>query len=159
MACQMGALPTTAACIGTMSRVCSTKFLGIAWISPGLNLRPPGEIRSLFPRSLYFHYGVSSTASLQIPGFIWFSPDALAQSKAVVIRSLIFRAHQWSSKPRYRRNDVNAIWRSEEHKSELQSLMRISYAVFCLQKKNNDRLSSGDAQATIKIRRETVRTT
>src|SRR3546814_7304788 len=26
--------------------------------------------------------------------------------------------------------------RSEEHKSELQSLMRISYAVFCLQKKN-----------------------
>src|SRR3546814_4398410 len=26
--------------------------------------------------------------------------------------------------------------RSEEHTSELQSLMRISYAVFCLQKKN-----------------------
>src|SRR3546814_10296603 len=28
--------------------------------------------------------------------------------------------------------------RSEEHTSELQSLMRISYAVFCLKKKNND---------------------
>src|SRR3546814_6787318 len=27
-------------------------------------------------------------------------------------------------------------WRSEEHTSELQSLMRISYAVFCLNKKN-----------------------
>src|SRR3546814_9528973 len=27
--------------------------------------------------------------------------------------------------------------RSEEHTSELQSLMRISYAVFCLQKKKN----------------------
>src|SRR3546814_10892488 len=27
--------------------------------------------------------------------------------------------------------------RSEEHTSELQSLMRISYAVFCLDKKNN----------------------
>src|SRR3546814_4410820 len=27
--------------------------------------------------------------------------------------------------------------RSEEHTSELQSLMRISYAVFCLNKKNN----------------------
>src|SRR3546814_2154742 len=27
--------------------------------------------------------------------------------------------------------------RSEEHKSELQSLMRISYAVFCLKKKKN----------------------
>src|SRR3546814_10806533 len=29
----------------------------------------------------------------------------------------------------------NADLRSEEHKSELQSLMRISYAVFCLKKK------------------------
>src|SRR3546814_8997181 len=29
------------------------------------------------------------------------------------------------------RMDV-ALWRSEEHTSELQSLMRISYAVFCL---------------------------
>src|SRR3546814_8244172 len=30
---------------------------------------------------------------------------------------------------------VRAIVRSEEHTSELQSLMRISYAVFCLKKK------------------------
>src|SRR3546814_2431610 len=30
--------------------------------------------------------------------------------------------------------------RSEEHTSELQSLMRISYAVFCLKKKNNKQL-------------------
>src|SRR3546814_13487853 len=29
----------------------------------------------------------------------------------------------------------HAGWRSEEHTSELQSLMRISYAVFCLKKK------------------------
>src|SRR3546814_1932205 len=28
--------------------------------------------------------------------------------------------------------------RSEEHTSELQSLMRISYAVFCMKKKKND---------------------
>src|SRR3546814_8475809 len=28
-------------------------------------------------------------------------------------------------------------WRSEEHTSELQSLMRISYAIFCLKKKKN----------------------
>src|SRR3546814_8648520 len=33
--------------------------------------------------------------------------------------------------------DGRIIWdRSEEHTSELQSLMRISYAVFCLKKKN-----------------------
>src|SRR3546814_2287793 len=31
---------------------------------------------------------------------------------------------------------LNDGFRSEEHTSELQSLMRISYAVFCLKKKN-----------------------
>src|SRR3546814_2028168 len=30
--------------------------------------------------------------------------------------------------------------RSEEHTSELQSLMRISYAVFCLKKKNTNKM-------------------
>src|SRR3546814_5289859 len=44
-------------------------------------------------------------------------------------------------------DEILAVWypthktfldlRSEEHTSELQSLMRISYAVFCLKKKNN----------------------
>src|SRR3546814_407548 len=32
--------------------------------------------------------------------------------------------------------DLTCLSRSEEHTSELQSLMRISYAVFCLKKKN-----------------------
>src|SRR3546814_8328866 len=32
--------------------------------------------------------------------------------------------------------------RSEEHTSELQSLMRISYAVFCLNKKNIDEVTN-----------------
>src|SRR3546814_9373147 len=36
-----------------------------------------------------------------------------------------------------RRNGRDAQGRSEEHTSELQSLMRISYAVFCLKKKKN----------------------
>src|SRR3546814_17029903 len=34
------------------------------------------------------------------------------------------------------------VVRSEEHTSELQSLMRISYAVFCLKKKNNQTTES-----------------
>src|SRR3546814_2573385 len=34
--------------------------------------------------------------------------------------------------------DDGAEVRSEEHTSELQSLMRISYAVFCLKKKNKE---------------------
>src|SRR3546814_9695562 len=36
------------------------------------------------------------------------------------------------------------IDRSEEHTSELQSLMRISYAVFCLKKKKQARLETSD---------------
>src|SRR3546814_9343716 len=34
-------------------------------------------------------------------------------------------------------NDADFARRSEEHTSELQSLMRISYAVFCLKKNTN----------------------
>src|SRR3546814_4708671 len=33
--------------------------------------------------------------------------------------------------------EMEQLQRSEEHTSELQSLMRISYAVFCLKKKKN----------------------
>src|SRR3546814_17567898 len=40
--------------------------------------------------------------------------------------------HQPRRGQRHRREQI----RSEEHTSELQSLMRISYAVFCLKKKN-----------------------
>src|SRR3546814_10469847 len=39
--------------------------------------------------------------------------------------------------------------RSEEHTSELQSLMRISYAVFCLKKKNKQQLHSQAILVTI----------
>src|SRR3546814_5835734 len=35
------------------------------------------------------------------------------------------------------REGADIFARSEEHTSELQSLMRISYAVFCLKKQNN----------------------
>src|SRR3546814_4047347 len=34
--------------------------------------------------------------------------------------------------------DIDFFVRSEEHTSELQSLMRISYAVFCLKKKTHN---------------------
>src|SRR3546814_2644018 len=43
---------------------------------------------------------------------------------------ICFRRHCLEAPPVYRR-------RSEEHTSELQSLMRISYAVFCLKKKKH----------------------
>src|SRR3546814_7596666 len=39
--------------------------------------------------------------------------------------------------------------RSEEHTSELQSLMRISYAVFCLKNKNNNNKQNKTRRHTI----------
>src|SRR3546814_4553575 len=51
------------------------------------------------------------------------------------------RRHRYSprqGKGRARRSQTRAK-RSEEHTSELQSLMRISYAVFCLKKKTKNK--------------------
>src|SRR3546814_10468326 len=42
---------------------------------------------------------------------------------------------RYSKKESERRSHSRSPRRSEEHTSELQSLMRISYAVFCLKKK------------------------
>src|SRR3546814_8965100 len=42
---------------------------------------------------------------------------------------------EWTEFAHDRVPDRNCFPRSEEHTSELQSLMRISYAVFCLKKK------------------------
>src|SRR3546814_6006677 len=45
--------------------------------------------------------------------------------------------HRWarSRRPTFNTDCCRAFERSEEHTSELQSLMRTSYAVFCLKKK------------------------
>src|SRR3546814_6535030 len=58
---------------------------------------------------------------------------ALDLLRRVAGRLLLPRAHQ----PGVGKADIMTVERSEEHTSELQSLMRISYAVFCLTKKTN----------------------
>src|SRR3546814_8087490 len=51
--------------------------------------------------------------------------------------------------PQWKFSDAVYDRRSEEHTSELQSLMRISYAVFCLKKKNKTtQRSKTKAQST-----------
>src|SRR3546814_6226777 len=52
-------------------------------------------------------------------------------------RRRLFRTHARHADGDARRGTAGADPRSEEHTSELQSLMRISYAVFCLKKKKN----------------------
>src|SRR3546814_5318661 len=52
--------------------------------------------------------------------------------------SPVFAARVGACQPRMDAG-VPGVERSEEHTSELQSLMRISYAVFCLKKKKTTR--------------------
>src|SRR3546814_3438924 len=52
-------------------------------------------------------------------------------------RSSVVRRNSWPQGWRQCAASVKLPIRSEEHTSELQSLMRISYAVFCLKKKNH----------------------
>src|SRR3546814_7542107 len=51
-------------------------------------------------------------------------------------RSVTLEGQQLSALPTRSQAVESATGRSEEHTSELQSLMRNSYAVFCLKKKN-----------------------
>src|SRR3546814_14303663 len=48
---------------------------------------------------------------------------------------ILFRFHPTIETLKSDKGLFNTLTRSEEHTSELQSLMRISYAVFCLKKK------------------------
>src|SRR3546814_5647211 len=51
------------------------------------------------------------------------------------------------------RSNLQAQTRSEEHTSELQSLMRISYAVFCLKKKKQNTISNYTLAIRYKIKK------
>src|SRR3546814_1606017 len=76
--------------------------------------------------------------------------------RAMSMPSALSRSTSWSSentrsavslsiRPRMRDLTASAA-RSEEHTSELQSLMLISYAVFCLKKKQNDNQHTANIQ-------------
>src|SRR3546814_10274825 len=58
--------------------------------------------------------------------------ELLARAKRAGIEHLALEA----SSHGLDQHRLDGVARSEEHTSELQSLMRISYAVFCLKKKN-----------------------
>src|SRR3546814_5982323 len=66
--------------------------------------------------------------------------DAAGQRYRIIMQELAARQARGDFSFRETLSDdpstLLGIDRSEEHTSELQSLMRISYAVFCLKKKN-----------------------
>src|SRR3546814_9456595 len=65
------------------------------------------------------------------PGEIGIEPVDLVRERFEDFKAL---KHGFESRARFHPREIIAE-RSEEHTSELQSLMRISYAVFCLKKK------------------------
>src|SRR3546814_9171960 len=61
------------------------------------------------------------------------------------------RAGLWPGEPRSApEGGPRRPHRSEEHTSELQSLMRISYAVFCLKKKNKNKAANNKVTSQVK---------
>src|SRR3546814_9178717 len=66
----------------------------------------------------------------------WASGDSFAAADQLIgVAMTCGRAQQWRRYTSRRPVLREQAGRSEEHTSELQSLMRISYAVFCLKKK------------------------
>src|SRR3546814_7124695 len=72
----------------------------------------PAGMPSIFSPRRYRQPAIAAAASVLLPGPAWKSTRTAASGSQAARRA-----------------------RSEEHTSELQSLMRISYAVFCLKKK------------------------
>src|SRR3546814_8713199 len=65
-----------------------------------------------------------------------FNAGAMENPGCVTFRDPLIFSSRVTRGVRIARATTVAHERSEEHTSELQSLMRISYAVFCLKKKN-----------------------
>src|SRR3546814_7286593 len=94
--------------------------------------RPPRSTRTdtLFPYTTLFRSDDHAQGDIRLlkgvagDGTGWLIIDDLVDTgrTAKYVREMLPKAHF-------------ATVRSEEHTSELQSLMRISYAVFCLKKK------------------------
>src|SRR3546814_9942689 len=84
--------------------------------------RPPRSTRTdtLFPYTTLFRSALRGNENVALLGV-----ESSGEGEFDLLRALCAGAR-----------DVDLAARSEEHTSELQSLMRISYAVFCLKNKN-----------------------
>src|SRR3546814_10590697 len=105
--------------------------------------RPPRSTRTdtLFPYTTLFR------SCIVFEMFICLSPRACADRGLLLLGGFSFVPQGFD-------RDANPFaQRSEEHTSELQSLMRISYAVFCLKKKKkNNKLPATEMKITKLIR-------
>src|SRR3546814_1149352 len=89
--------------------------------------RPPRSTRTdtLFPYTTLFRSHITKTTGCE-DTIAFYADTAAKERSAIALGTKLRRPHGLTG------------GRSEEHTSELQSLMRISYAVFCLKKKKNN---------------------
>src|SRR3546814_3364180 len=117
--------------------------------------RPPRSTRTdtLFPYTTLFRAerAMNAMAPMQLIGehdgmkFYWAAPGQFTKPGV----------HYWDGRQNVHlvpnaseeAQRLRALIRSEEHTSELQSLMRSSYAVFCLKKKKNSIHKPADTYA------------
>src|SRR3546814_8428097 len=107
--------------------------------------RPPRSTRTdtLFPYTTLFRSFLAETRRMH-PAVCDFISDQVYEGRLA------------SHSDTERQSVTGTAWptagaRSEEHTSELQSLMRISYAVFCLKKKTTRRLAPPTTDTTISV--------
>src|SRR3546814_5733951 len=98
--------------------------------------RPPRSTRTdtLFPYTTLFRSHlliVNKSAGMIVHPTHGHYTNTLANA---VVHHWLVRGEQVRFRPIHRLDQDTSGVRSEEHTSELQSLMRISYAVFCLTK-------------------------
>src|SRR3546814_829640 len=120
------------------------RYLATSWQQSFVNLRsgrpsrlpPPVHncLDQLGPGAQDLLDHVLSCSAIGAPGTV------AGQLKAFINKTgadeLMITSNMFDHAARLRSYEITAQVRSEEHTSELQSLMRISYAVFCLKKKN-----------------------
>src|SRR3546814_9207397 len=105
--------------------------------------RPPRSTRTdtLFPyttlfRSAHQPRGDAQVADIARGGYVLKDSSGAPELVLIATGSEVDLAMQAAAQL----GDKVRVVRSEEHTSELQSLMRISYAVFCLKKKKKNSL-------------------
>src|SRR3546814_3877315 len=87
------------------------------------------DYRAVSPALGYFNPYIAQTFPASIATVNqWYSSAISSHAAPTDLADVYNRYFSWA--------------RSEEHTSELQSLMRISYAVFCLKKKTHNTLTS-----------------
>src|SRR3546814_6476868 len=106
--------------------------------------RPPRSTRTdtLFPYTTLFRSPASTDRPAQIRALSAMTGHSAICHSAICITPRAHGGHYRQTaagKQGVKKTNGRAGIRSEEHTSELQSLMRISYAVFCLKKKKNQK--------------------